>query len=69
MDIDQFRREVRVGSVGGNPQPRRDLPGDFEFTVERRRRFGSRRRHASQARPEPIAPPTGRRRIARGSIA
>jgi len=58
MDIDQFRREVRVGSVGGNPQPRRDLPGDFEFTVERRRRFGPRRRHASQARPEPIAPPT-----------
>jgi hypothetical protein len=27
IDIDQFRREVGVGSVRGDPQPHRDRPG------------------------------------------
>ena len=38
IDIDQFGREVGVGSVGSDPQPHCDRPGDFEFMVERRRR-------------------------------
>ena len=38
IDIDQFRREVGVGSVRRDPQPHRNGPGDFEFMVERLRR-------------------------------